>query len=356
MRCGAAVPWVALAVAVAAPRAGGSGVNVVHYLVDDLSPDLVGVHRDAAGARGSGYGSGWETPRLAAMAKAGVAFRTAWAPAMCTPSRVSLLTGRYPSETGVYHNNLVVAGRGCRDAATWPALLRAAGFATGITGKWGAKGTLAHLESPEAAGFDASHVWLSHVRTAKLDRSPCDVTEGRDAASLGKVPSRYWHACYGNESAYAVEDFGPDGEWAFAERFMASTTVRQIWRTVALSGLIGVAGVAGSDGTRARSASWPTRGRRMLRAGRSLGDRPSRMRSSTVGSPVWEGGPEPSPLVSIFRGDANMRVTARHRRFTQTIAQKRSTKPTLLPPCQPLRTVAHGTKPATSFIRASNCH
>ena len=140
----------AIAAAAAPPRP-----NVVHYLVDDLSPDLTSAHAEAAPA--AAYGGGWRTPVLRRLVREGVAFRTAWAPAMCTPSRVSLLTGRYPSETGVYHNNLVVAGRGCRDAATWPALLRAAGFATGITGKWGAKGTLAHLESPEAAGFDASH-------------------------------------------------------------------------------------------------------------------------------------------------------------------------------------------------------
>ena len=222
MRCGATVPWVALAVAVAAPRAGGSAVNVVHYLVDDLSPDLVGVHRDAAGARGSGYGSGWETPRLAAMAKAGVAFRTAWAPAMCTPSRVSLLTGRYPSETGVLHNNLILGGRGCVDAAPWPLLLQQAGYATAVAGKWGVKGTLRALETPARAGFGASHVWMQHVRTAKFAASPCVVTEGRDVESLGEVPSRTWGACFGNETAFVVEDFGPAGEWAFVERFMAA--------------------------------------------------------------------------------------------------------------------------------------
>ena len=94
----------AIAAAAAPPRP-----NVVHYLVDDLSPDLTSAHAEAAPA--AAYGGGWRTPVLRRLVREGVAFRTAWAPAMCTPSRVSLLTGRYPSETGVYHNNLVVAGR-----------------------------------------------------------------------------------------------------------------------------------------------------------------------------------------------------------------------------------------------------
>lgn len=52
------------------------------------------------------YRSPWaRTPRLDQLANEGVVFTNAVTPApVCTPARVSLLTGRYPSETGVWWN------------------------------------------------------------------------------------------------------------------------------------------------------------------------------------------------------------------------------------------------------------
>ena len=106
------LPAALAALAAVAAAAASPRPNVVHYLVDDLSPDLTSAHAEAAPA--AAYGGGWRTPRLRRLVREGVAFRTAWAPAMCTPSRVSLLTGRYPSETGVYHNNLDLAHGGAQ--------------------------------------------------------------------------------------------------------------------------------------------------------------------------------------------------------------------------------------------------
>ena len=47
-----------------------------------------------------------ETPHIDALAHGGVQFNTAWATPMCSPTRALLVTGRYPSRTGVWHNDL----------------------------------------------------------------------------------------------------------------------------------------------------------------------------------------------------------------------------------------------------------
>lgn len=52
------------------------------------------------------YGSKWAvSPHLDRLAEEGVVFERAFTPApVCQPARVSLLTGKYPSETGVWYN------------------------------------------------------------------------------------------------------------------------------------------------------------------------------------------------------------------------------------------------------------
>src|SRR4029077_14857857 len=53
----------------------------------------------------------------------------------CSPTRSALMTGRYSSRTGVWHT---VMGRSLlrRDEVTLANLLAAAGYRTGIFGKW----------------------------------------------------------------------------------------------------------------------------------------------------------------------------------------------------------------------------
>ena len=151
-----AVCWLAVALfAAAAPAADPP--NVVLILADDL------------GARDLGcYGSKYhKTPNLDRLAGSGIQFTDAYAACpVCSPTRVSVLTGKYPQRFGVTD---WLPGRADRpdqkllrpklpdglpsEAVTIAEVLKGAGYVTGTIGKW-------HLGTgelgPEKQGFDVN--------------------------------------------------------------------------------------------------------------------------------------------------------------------------------------------------------
>lgn len=70
---------------------------------------------------------------------------------VCHPTRITLLTGQYP-----YRLGHPVWGSFPRDAEqrTLPALLKKAGYATAIAGKWQLTLLKDDLEQPRRMGFD----------------------------------------------------------------------------------------------------------------------------------------------------------------------------------------------------------
>jgi len=91
------------------------------------------------------------TPRIDALAAEGVDFTNFHAAPYCSPSRSSLMTGRYAMRAGV-HNTIggfCILNRGERTAAD---LLKKAGYKTAIFGKWHLGHS--HLYRPEQRGFD----------------------------------------------------------------------------------------------------------------------------------------------------------------------------------------------------------
>lgn len=102
------------------------------------------------------------TPNLTRLASQGVRFSDAYATApICTPSRASLLTGRYQQRFGMESLIGVRGTKGLpRSEATVAELLKRSGYRTAMVGKW-------HLGSgpeygPSAHGFDQSlafHDW-----------------------------------------------------------------------------------------------------------------------------------------------------------------------------------------------------
>jgi arylsulfatase A-like enzyme len=118
--------------------------NVVLILADDMGYADVGCHgcKDIP------------TPHIDSIAKNGVRFTDAYASApWCSPSRAGLLTGRYQQRFGYEFNPTGAEGQGLPlTEATLADRLKAAGYATGIVGKW-------HLgrdekRIPTARGFD----------------------------------------------------------------------------------------------------------------------------------------------------------------------------------------------------------
>jgi arylsulfatase A-like enzyme len=138
--------WIA-ALACAAPAASAADAprpNVVFVLADDLGwGDL------------SSYGAtDLATPNIDRLAREGIRFTDFYAAAnTCSPSRAALLTGRYPPRTGVnavlFHDTVEGLPQ---SEVTLAELLRDAGYATALVGKW-------HLGStdefmPWSHGFD----------------------------------------------------------------------------------------------------------------------------------------------------------------------------------------------------------
>lgn len=122
-------------------------------------PNIVVIYADDLGWGDlSCYGNtDWETPHLDKMAAEGVKMTNFYvATPSCAPSRVALLTGRFPYRTGVPNNPTPDAGRdhGINSSETTLAeILRGEGYATTIVGKW----HLGHLPEfyPTRHGFDS---------------------------------------------------------------------------------------------------------------------------------------------------------------------------------------------------------
>ncbi|MFG0263962.1 MAG: arylsulfatase [Rhodopirellula sp. JB055] len=104
--------------------------NVILILADDL----------AVGDLEGGDGHPTRTPNLDRLAKESVRFSQAYSGScVCAPARAALLTGRYPHRTGVVTLNMnkyPKMTRLRRDETTIANVLRDAGYATGLVGKW----------------------------------------------------------------------------------------------------------------------------------------------------------------------------------------------------------------------------
>lgn len=103
--------------------------NIIHFLADDVGYDDIGCF----GAKGVA------TPNLDRMARAGMRFTDFYAPAsVCTPSRASILTGRYSCRMKPLRNILMPGATGitASQETTIGTLLRKAGYRTALVGKW----------------------------------------------------------------------------------------------------------------------------------------------------------------------------------------------------------------------------
>jgi len=145
---------IVLLLSLAAQAAHAQKPNILFILVDNLGYGELGVY-------GGGATRGAPTPRIDKLASEGLRLSNMNMEAQCTPSRSSLLTGRYAIRSGTY----AVPFGGVADGLTqWEVTmaesLSAAGYATALNGKW-------HLGSnngrlPNDQGFDE---WYGIPRT-----------------------------------------------------------------------------------------------------------------------------------------------------------------------------------------------
>jgi arylsulfatase A-like enzyme len=169
----------ALLLAVIPATATAATPNIVVILADDVGYGDLGCYRSTK----------VPTPNLDKLAAAGMRFTDAHAPAaVCTPTRYSLLTGQYawrhPPGSRILSG---VAPLSIKPGTlTVPGLLKRAGYATGVVGKWhlglGEKETDYNGEikpGPREVGFDESF-----IIPATGDRTPCVYVENGRVVNL----------------------------------------------------------------------------------------------------------------------------------------------------------------------------
>lgn len=95
-------------------------------------PSILLIMADDIGIEGLGCygGQSYQTPHLDQLASNGLRFTQAYAQPLCTPTRVQIMTGRYN------HRNWTYFGILDPSEPTFGHYLKAAGYATGIFGKW----------------------------------------------------------------------------------------------------------------------------------------------------------------------------------------------------------------------------
>ena len=182
---------------------GGPGrrpLNLVVIMGDDCSAGEIGCygHREH------------RTPNLDRLADSGVMFRTCWCTPICSPTRAEIMTGRYGFRTHWYHNQMKTPESLAKHNRIFAQVLKKAGYATAVAGKWQLFGT------QKEYGFDESFIW------AYEHDLPKGVKHTGAYEKPGK-PSRYWHPCILKNGAYlptTPDDYGPDIFTDFVINFM----------------------------------------------------------------------------------------------------------------------------------------
>lgn len=195
-----------------APQAVDAKPNVVFILTDNLGYGEIGAY-------GGGITRGAPTPRIDSLAQEGIRLLNMNMEAQCTPSRSSLMTGRWAIRSGTYavsfnHNQL--------DGLTqWEITIAEAlsnvGYTTALYGKW-------HLGNqngryPNDQGFDE---WFGIPRTT--DETLWQKIPGYDPALVPPEPILYGRKGQGVEK---VADYTYDNR-GYIDNELTERTVKFI--------------------------------------------------------------------------------------------------------------------------------
>ena len=109
---------------------GGKPPNIVYILLDDVGFGEIGMD-ELSVIRG------YKTPQMSKLAKEGISLQRMYTEPSCTPTRVAMMTGRYPTRTGTSEAKATLAGDGLNaKEITIAEVLRDAGYYTSHVGKW----------------------------------------------------------------------------------------------------------------------------------------------------------------------------------------------------------------------------
>jgi arylsulfatase A len=162
--------------------------NIILIMADDMGYECVNANG----------GTSYQTPHLDKLAETGIRFEHCYSQPLCTPSRVKIMTGKSNAR------NYVSFGVLDRKQTTFAHLLKKAGYATCIVGKWQLG---KEADSPQHFGFDESCLW-QHTRPARDQH-------GRDT----RYPNPHVEV-NGKPLDYSDDEYGPDVVTDFLCDFM----------------------------------------------------------------------------------------------------------------------------------------
>jgi arylsulfatase A len=165
----------------------GNKPNIILIFADDLGIEALNAYG----------GHGVRTPHLDKLASNGMLFTHCFANPACSPSRAELLTGTYPSFTGITH----VLSKWEDDTYLDPKKfnsfanqLKKAGYATAVAGKWNIS-WLERNDTVKAFGFDEHCLWQMY---------------DRDGVKRSRFYQPYFRINGSIEEASIADRFGPD--------------------------------------------------------------------------------------------------------------------------------------------------
>lgn len=202
---GKAICAGALIVVRQAAFAGTDKPNILFILADDLGIECL-----------SSYGgTDHKTPNLDRLAAQGVQFTHCFSNPYCSPSRASLLTGRYPFKNGlkevIWHEQTHAETYLHADQPSFAGQLRQAGYATAIAGKWQLE-FLHQRNSIRDFGFDQYQCW----QVFRHD----------------KTKTRRFHTPYFNRNGTVIADqikdrYGPEVNVEFLIDFIKASAAKR---------------------------------------------------------------------------------------------------------------------------------
>ncbi len=211
--CLAALVCLGLGAGNASAQDAGRPPNFIVVLADDLGAPELGCYGNRE----------FKTPRLDRLAAEGMRFETCYATPICSPTRVTLMTGQYGFRTGWF--NLIDRPYAPRRESpqfnvgaklTFADVLKRRGYATALAGKWQLSGELPTLIHD--CGFDEYRMW------AYAHNLPAGVTHTGGFEDKARTkPARYWHPSIVENGKYlptTPDSYGPDLFVGFMIAFM----------------------------------------------------------------------------------------------------------------------------------------
>ena len=126
-----------------------NGPNIVLVLADDVGHECLGCYG----------GESYNTPNLDHLAKTGMRFQHCYSMTVCHPTRLTLMTGRYPfrfkdAKWGTFPTSA--------ESQTFSKILAEAGYATAVVSKWQLTMLRDDPDHPYRLGFQQSYLWGWH--------------------------------------------------------------------------------------------------------------------------------------------------------------------------------------------------